>query len=154
MKREPTRSTMFRRVSIAFFLISMPLTLIDSHDTGIFVDADGWQGYDIVFTWPVFIPMMGGWILIPSMISNAYVVVGMWIKNLPIYVHLFAWFMCVPTILTVLWGLPKDVHASFLFLALAWILSGIGPFKDWLRSKDRQSVNTRAPTPDATASSN
>ena len=127
MDPKPRRATTVRVIALSLFLISMPLTLLNSHGPGWFADSDGWQGYDIVFTWTMVI-FFGGWFLIPVAISNAYVICGMWLR-LPMWIHFAAWAICWLSLAIVLTGIPA--YPAFTLLALSWILSGIGPILDW-----------------------
>jgi len=120
----------FRLISLFLLLTALPITLIDSKGPGWLADSNGWQGYEIVFWWPAVILLNGGWVYLPLAISNAYLVVGMWLRRLPKFLHLAAWFMSIPTILIICIGWGRDLHFSFVILAAAWILSGIGPLFD------------------------
>ena len=53
----------------ALFLLSLPLTLVDS-GLGFFSDSDGWQGYEIVFLWPMAALDYHVWWVLPILASN------------------------------------------------------------------------------------
>jgi hypothetical protein len=128
MDQKPKRAIGVRVVALSLWLISMPLTLLDSDGPGWFVDSDGWQGYEIVFFWPI---ITGDWRLILLVaIPTAYVVGGMWFR-LPMWIHFSAWAISLLTL--TLWLVGYRAYPAFSLFALAWILSGIGPLLDWHR---------------------
>jgi hypothetical protein len=123
----------WRIFATLLMIISLPLTLLDSSGAGWFADADGWQGYEVLFVWPRVLLSYGIFfdypmsILLfgPVLLSNCYLLVGMWLSFLPKFVHFAFWFMWVPA--TVMTWLGGGIFPAFWLLCAAWIISGVGP---------------------------
>lgn len=134
-----------RIAALLLFLVSMPLTVIDSRGPGFFVDKDGWQGSDVALYWPLCAMELGAWWFIPLGMASAYIVCGMWLTRAARFLHLIGALACGATVVMLPLFCIRDLRWPFVLLEVAWILaafSGLAPRpSDSLRSSSVQPAD-------------
>jgi hypothetical protein len=147
----PDRPAQFRVISLALFLVSMPLTVLNSRGPGFFADSDGWQGYEVAFFWPICIVKFGALWFIPNAFSTAYILCGMWLPNAPRFVHVVGAGSCCLTfvVLPIAWG--NDLRFEFLLLETSWAFAAIARL---IQKPSNNSVEPPAQNPATPPESN
>lgn len=123
MDQSPQISVGVRTTAFTLFLISMPLTVLNSDGPGFFADSDGWQGYEVAFFWPICIVKLGAWWFIPIGISTAYIMCGMWLGSAPRSIHIVGAGSCGLTFLLLPISCAKDLRIELFPLEAAWALA-------------------------------
>jgi hypothetical protein len=133
-----------RKISLVLFLVAMPLTVIDSHGPGFFADANGWQGYEVAFIWPLYVFVLGAWWFIPLGFATAHILCGMWLTNAPKFIRRIGVVACCATFVLLPLAWAKYLEFPFVLLEAAWICAAFAR----VNQQPEGAVNPPAPNPD------